>query len=38
METYPTALADWDLGVSNSIGWDTLLLDELLDDITIDLN
>lgn len=35
IETYPAALADWDLGVPDSISWDALLLDELLDNVTV---
>ena len=35
IETYPAALAGWDLGVSDSISWDALLFDELLDNVTV---
>lgn len=34
-QTYPTGLANWDLGVEDGINWNTPLLNELLYEVTV---
>lgn len=34
-QTYPTGLANWDLGVEDGINWNTPLLDKLLHEVTV---